>query len=194
MKCNLSTILSLICSLSVFSQTETFTIDDEAAEVAVSGGSTLHDWVVRTTDVTEFPPSLTIDLTKVEIADFDFKVDVKSMDGNRGATMDNKIYEALLSDKHPHITYDQNGATQDFKINEDGSFELKSNGSLSIAGVDKDVNVTINGYLEDGKLILEASHPLTMSAFNIEPPSAMFGQIQTKDDIVVKFRFVYTQN
>jgi len=35
---------------------------------------------------------------------------------------------------------------------------------------------------------------MKLSDFDIEPPSAMFGQIQTKDDIVVHFNFIYNKN
>ena len=81
-------------------QSKTFVSIENAAEVAVSGGSTLTDWVVRTTDITGFPEELNIDMGNVQIEDFDFKVNVTSMDGSRGAAMNNKIYKALLSEAH----------------------------------------------------------------------------------------------
>ena len=174
-------------------QSKTFVSIENAAEVAVSGGSTLTDWVVRTTDITGFPEELNIDMGNVQIEDFDFKVNVTSMDGSRGAAMNNKIYKALLSEAHPHIIYDQLKPTADFTSLEDGSFTLRSTGSISIAGIEKDSEVEVKGYVEDEKLILESSYALKMSSYDIDPPSAMFGQIQTKDDIVVNFKFIYTQ-
>lgn len=184
-------LLAFLYSQSVFAQGQLYVVNEEAVEVSVSGGSTLTDWVVRTTDVEGYPDILTIDMGNVQIKDFDFKVIVKSMDGSRGASMNNKIYKALLSDAHPHIVYDQSKPTTDFTSNDDGSFILHSIGSISIAGVEKDSEVEVKGHIEDKNLILEASHALKMSAYNIDPPSAMFGQIQTKDNIVVNFKFVY---
>jgi len=38
------------------------------------------------------------------------------------------------------------------------------------------------------------NEPMKMTDFGIEPPSALFGQIQTKDEIVVVFTLVYKQS
>lgn len=179
-------------SLSLSAQEQTFVIDPEAPyEVYVDGTSTLHDWTAQVGTVKDYPARLTLaPASGGTVASFGFKAEVNSMDGGRGSTMNGKIQKALKSDAHPDIVYEQAGPAR-ITTMPDGQLKLQSSGSLSMAGVKKDVTVEVMGMLNGGKLVFKGSKALKMSDFNIEAPSALFGQIQTYDDITVHFTFNY---
>lgn len=173
----------------VSAQEGTYTIDKEAPfEVYVSGSSTLHDWKATVGTVSDYPENLSVGKDAIE--SFSFKADVASMDGGRGSTMNNKIYKALKSDTYPQITFEQKSPAM-IKALPGGQFKLTSSGLLSMAGVEKMIDVEVMGTKKDGKLVFQGSKPLKLSEFEIDPPSAMFGQIQTHDDITVHFTFNY---
>lgn len=173
----------------VSAQEGNYTIDKDAPfEFYVSGSSTLHDWKATVGTVTDYPATLKVGKDAVE--GFAFKADVASMDGGRGSAMNNKIYKALKSETHPQITFEQKTAAA-IKALPGGQFKLTSTGILSIGGVEKTVSVEVMGTKKDGKLVFQGSKPLKLSEFEIEPPSAMFGQIQTHDDVTVHFTFNY---
>lgn len=168
---------------------QTYTIDQESPfEVYVSGSSTLHDWKATVATVTDYPTTLNIEEDAVE--SFGFKAAVNSMDGGRGSTMNNKIYKALKSETYPNISFEQT-APAVIKALPGGEFKLTSTGKLSMAGKEKTISVEVKGSKKGGKLVFQGSQPLKLSEFEIEAPSAMFGQIQTHDDVTVHFTFIY---
>lgn len=181
--------LSFALAGTITAQEESYTIDKEAPfEMYVSGSSTLHDWKATVGTVKDYPETLAVG--KDAVKNFSFKAEVASMDGGRGSTMNGKIYKALKSDTHPFITFEQQSPAT-IKALPGGQFKLTSTGLLSMAGVEKTVDVEVMGTKKDGKLVFEGSKPLKLSEFEIDPPSAMFGQIQTHDDITVHFTFNY---
>lgn len=184
----------LVCFFGIAqAQTQSFQIDQEApAQVTVTGGSTLHDWTVTCGAVEDYPSSLELLLKEGgAIETFAFSVEVKSMEGGRGSIMNTKILNALKAEEHPHIKYRQTAPAAISQVDSEGNFKLVSKGILQMAGVEKEVSVNVEGIFKGGVLSFKASHPMKMSDFEIEQPSAMFGQIQTKDDITVNFDFRY---
>lgn len=174
-------------------QTQSFLIDQEQpAQISVTGSSTLHDWNVTCGEVQDYPTSLQLMVKEGgEVESFAFSVAVKSMEGGRGSIMNTKIFNALKADEHPYIKYRQASSAKLGPLDNEGNFKLVSKGILQMAGVEKEVSVDVTGQFKDGILTFKASHPMKMSDFQIEQPSAMFGQIQTKDDITVNFDFRY---
>ena len=173
----------------VSGQMTTFTAD--LVEISVKGGSTLHDWTAECGEVVEYPSQLTLDIANDGvIEDFGFKVAVSSMDGGRGATMNNKINKALKGEQHPYITFKQTTPSS-YLVNDNGQLTLTSSGLISLAGQEQKIDVTVIGEILEDRIVFTASHPMKLSDFDIEPPSAMFGQIKTKNDIFVHLSFTY---
>lgn len=164
---------------------------DTPYEVSVTGSSSLHDWTATVNKVIDIPPTMTLDLSDgAVVKTFGFKAEGKSMDGGRGSTMNNKIYKAVKCDVHPFITYEQSSPAK-LKAVEKGQYKLLSKGKVSIAGKEKEIEVEVMAYLKDGVLTFKGEKPMKLSDFEIEPPSALFGQIETKDDITVNFTVNY---
>ena len=175
-----------LCFLSKQANSQSYGLSEEQT-VTVTGTSTLHDWKVTVSDVDGFPTQL--DLSQ-PISEFTFSAAVNSMDGGRGASMNGKIQKALKSDIHPNITFSQSGESSPSKTN-GNEIAISIDGQLFIAGNEKNITLSIEGIIENDKLILSGSYPLTMSEFEIDPPSAMFGQIQTNDEVEVQFEVIF---
>lgn len=167
----------------------------DSTKMTVSGTSTLHDWTSKVTIVKGFveldekfakngkvKQGEIIELVSLEIP-------VKSIISPRGATMDKKTYDALKSEEHPNITFklENNQVTS---VNGE-KFMLNANGRLTIAGVSKVVQFPVEGRLiSDQRMGFTGAYKLNMKEYEMEPPSAMFGQIVTGEEVEIKFDLV----
>jgi len=175
-------VFLVLVSAPLFAQDVEYVFAD--VEVKITGTSTLHDWTVEASEVIDYPESLMISSSAGEIDSFSFRVAVASMDGGRGPSMNNKIYKALLSDDHPYIHYVQ---TKPAVLAETGD----ESSLISMAGVSQEYEVEVSVLSEGDQLQFTTARDIQLSDFGIEPPSAMFGQIKTGDDITVHFTFTY---
>ena len=187
----------LLCVLLIFvgslgvSQ-ESYSIGE--ISIWITGTSTLHDWNVTAEDVSNYPDQLSItDAESIDIKDFSFQVAVESMDGGRGATMNKKIYTALKSEAHPYVVFDHSGPSSLSKSS-DNELNGQAQGVINIGGFENEVVVDIKGMIDGSSIKFKGEVPLKLSQFAIDPPSAMFGQIQTKDDITVHFEISYNRD
>jgi len=187
--------LFLICGLilAISTQAQTFQLaTDTASTITVTGTSTLHGWTVAVNEIQDVPTTLILAGDNENRVDsFSFGVVVKSMDGGRGASMNTKIINALQAANHPVIRYQQTEAATISGIDADGNFKLVSKGNLNMVGLEKVIEIEVMGQKTADGIILKGSKPLKFSEFEIEPPSAMFGQIVCGDDIAVNFEFRY---
>lgn len=191
MKVLASAIVLLTIDLPGLAQTQNWQLDDGSPpEISVTGTSTLHDWKVTSAGITEVPETLSITDGKA-IEGFGFKIPVDSLDGGRGATMNTKIQTAFKSSENPFINYTQTAPAVLSKAPGSGDFDITSKGILSLAGKETPITVLVKGTFKDGLITLKGSKELKITDFEMEPPSAMFGQIKTHDDIVVHFEFQY---
>lgn len=167
---------------------------DKTPTVEVTGTSTLTDWTVSCADVQEFPTELTFDPNNPERIDqFAFKVPVEGMDGGRGASMNDKILEAFKVTDHPYVQYQQTSPASVKTSEEANTYSISSAGTLTMAGVSKPVTVDCSAKVDGNKLILTGYQSINMSDFDMTPPSAMFGQIVTGDEVVVTYEFQYVK-
>ncbi|MEO1011856.1 MAG: YceI family protein [Bacteroidota bacterium] len=176
MKTTIVLLLTVFTTLAGLAQ-ETYTLSAESTLV-IDGTSTLRDWSVTANTMmgklkaeTDMPKEIT------------FEVPVADIKSERGSTMDKKTFNALKGGQHPKVTF----ALKEFKDNNAAS------GTLNIAGVEKDVEVSTKMTDADGKLTISGEHTITLQDYNMVPPSAMFGQIVVGDDVIVKFNLVFTK-
>lgn len=162
-------VLAILSGLTLFSQ-ESIVLKDYAVQVA--GTSTIHAW---TTQVNNIKGTLKMDESGAPQA-VALEFEVASMESGRGATMNDKIKKALSNETHPWITFE---STQ-IQAQDD---HLAVTGDLNIGGVVKPVSIEV--IPDDNQYTAKVD--LTFSLFEIEPPSAMFGQIKCGDEISVSF-------
>lgn len=168
-------VLFLI-SLSIHAQ-DNYTLSANS-KLIIEGTSTVHDWTVTANTLEG--------AVKAEgnaLKEIDFQVVVADIVSERGATMDKKMHAALQNESHPKVKF----ALKEVK---NGSSLL---GTLTIAG--KQQNVVIAGIMETtgDNLKISGEHGIVLKDFDIEPPTAMFGQVIVGDKVTVKFELVFTK-
>jgi len=173
-------------------------VSDGESTMSVAGTSTLHDWTSKVDTIKGFVEVDAKMLSKQKIKKggiiplVSIRVPVKAIISPRGATMDKKTYNALKSEEHPEIKFD----LENSKISEvNGSdFQLMAEGDLTVAGVTKHIQFPVSGkMLSSEKMSFSGAYKLNMLEYNMEPPSAMFGQIVTGEDVEIKFELVVQQ-
>ena len=126
------------------------------------------------------------------IKSVEIRVPVDSIISPRGAVMDKKTYEALKSKDFPEIVFILNNNT--ISSANGTSFTLNASGDLTIAGVTKHVEFPVEGkFVSTNEMSFTGSYKLNMVEYNMEPPSAMFGQIVTGEEVTINFELIVTK-
>jgi len=175
-----------------FSQNSTLNIG-KTSEMTITGTSTLHNW---TCSVTEVTGSVKIDEKIIKKGEFKkgdkieavtVTVPVLSIKSERGETMEQKMYNALKYEANPNISFQ----LSDNQVTTPGkeSFGLEAKGNLTIAGKTNPITLPVTGKrAADGKYTFEGSYKLNMKDYDMEPPTAMFGQIVTGEEVEISFK------
>ncbi len=170
----------------------------EGSTMTVSGTSTLHDWTceVKTIEgLVELDKKAIAEGKVVEGTTIDkvkITIPVKSIVSPRGATMDKKMHKALKMETNPEVTFE---LTDNKIASANGNaFSMNANGNLTVAGKTNAVEFPVAGeLLSDGKLKFSGEYKFNMTTYDMVPPSAMYGQIVTGEDVVIKFELVVSQ-
>ena len=120
--------------------------------------------------------------------DFELRIPVNTLRcGNR--QMERDMYRALRSDTYPTIEFRFAELIGGVNHDIDGaSYHAKIAGVLTLAGAKKNVAVDVIAQrVARDRFKLHARLPLRMTDFRITPPTAMFGLVKAKDDLVVQF-------
>lgn len=179
-------MLALVC-ICVVSSAQTVYKVLPASKVEVSGTSTLSNWTVRSEELSgeiSFTAAAknvnSTRATQGTISQATVTLDVSSMKSEKGETMDNKMYNALKKDSYPVITFSLKRAMQ-----LTGAATVAAVGEITLAGVTKSMTFDLNMDVANDAFHFHGEKSLKLSDFQIEPPTAMFGQIETGDDITV---------
>lgn len=122
--------------------------------------------------------------------DVQLEVPVRALECGKNR-MNRDLYETLKADRFPHIRFKLSAVTVRDTPTTSGTrsgYRLEVSGSLTIADSTRKIRFDMAGHrLQAGVVHGEGSTRLEMSSFGIEPPSALMGLIQVKDDITVRF-------
>ncbi|MEO5568283.1 MAG: YceI family protein [Gemmatimonadaceae bacterium] len=158
----------------------------------IEGTSNVHDWKCNAATI-----DAKIDIDEAGLAAASTKLvrkasiripvaDLKCGNGK----MDDNLRKALSAGTHPDITYTlstveaQPGESKD-------EFILHTVGALVIMGTEKSVTMDlIATRLADGTIKATGTMPVTMTAYGVKPPKAMFGTIKTGDKVKVLVELV----
>ena len=167
-----------------------FVLDKENSKLIVSGTSNLHDWEMEAETFSGETSLKMSDGTIEEVSSVNFTCLVSDITSDK-RIMNNKAHDALQEKKHPEIKFKLNSGDA-VKLS-DGKIELT--GILTIAGKSQKVNIASN-YQPEGanKLTVSGETSLKMTDFGIEPPTAMFGAVETDDKITVKYSFEFNKS
>ena len=154
------------------------------AVLSISGTSTMHPYTVSTktlkvasgiagaADVKALlqPDALQNFAVQIPINTF-----VSDKDG-----LTKQMAKALKADKHPVITFKLTGYTVE-------AATIKANGTLTVAGVEKPIDIALDVKEQAGALHVRGSRELLMTTFGIKPPTMFMGMLKTDDKVTIKF-------
>ena len=119
---------------------------------------------------------------------FQLRVPVRSLRcGNR--QMERDMYEALRSEANPVIEFQFDALTGGIEHDIDsGRYRATIAGTLTLAGERRGVKILIEAErVGRDRFRLRARLPLRMTDFSIAPPTALFGMVKAKNELVVHF-------
>jgi hypothetical protein len=157
--------------------------------VTIEGTSTFHDWHMTSAEgVSEVAFNLA-GSSLTNMPSLIFTVPVTTLkSGTKG--LNKNAYKALKSDTYPNIAFSSNNAV----IHPNGAYSylMSVQGKLTIAGVSKDILISVVCKVNPRDMSIEASgsYKLKMSDYKVEAPSFMFGAMKTGDEATIKFNTV----
>jgi hypothetical protein len=161
---------------------------ESSHDMKIEGTSTLHDWTAPVGKVKAVADLSVADGKLAEVKAMWVQADVLTIKSEKGEDMDEKIYEALKTDKgHKTITFN---LTSVKSITPSGSaFKIKAMGDVTIAGMKKsNVPMLVSAEVQsNGDVVFKGSQKFTMTQYGMDIPSAMLGMITAGDDVTVKF-------
>jgi hypothetical protein len=98
--------------------------------------------------------------------------------------LDKNMHKALKVTHHPEIAFRLS------RVDADATGALKGIGILRIAGVEREIGLTLTTQRIDAGITVTGQVPLLMTDFGIEPPKAMLGMLKTDPKVTVTFEIV----
>src|SRR6185436_17398536 len=181
---------------AVQAQAAVHLVAQQDSKLWVEGGSNLHAWSCKAggvdatidADATIARPGTPLVSKLVQGVQITISVGAIKCGEDR---MDKNLYKALKSDVAPTIRY---RLTTIEAAGASDSVGAKAVGKLTIAGVEKDITMSIVATrLANGSLKATGSVPLLMTDFGIKPPTAILGTLRTKNEVTVKFELIVAQ-
>ena len=160
-------------------------------DIKVLGTSNLHKWSMEAKEMScsakfsfaagsSQPQSLTA---------LDLSIPVHNLKSGE-SSMDSRAYTAMKADKFGTITFVSQSAV--IVPGQKNEFQLKSTGSMTIAGVAQPVVLTAACQVNaDGSIVCTGSTPLKMTDYQIKPPSFMLGALKTGDALTIDFSLIF---
>ncbi|MDZ7717231.1 MAG: YceI family protein [Balneolaceae bacterium] len=96
------------------------------------------------------------------------------------------LHKYLKEDDYPNITFELNNVT-DITEQQDGSLLVTASGVITAAGTENPVDMQVTANLIDDGIQFTGKKELLMTDFGIDPPTAVFGTIRSRDEIRIEF-------
>lgn len=187
-----STVTALLVVLASFSlQAQVFTLKPGASVVKVDGTSNLHDWDITSTSQFGKLKAEVSEGKLLEISLLEFELNPETLKSGKAA-MDKNTYKALKTDKHKKIHFKLKKTNKIETVGTD-TYRVSGVGSLSIAGTERNIDVSFNAKVFPGKIQISGSQKLKMTTYNVDPPKALMGTITTGDQVTVSFDSTFSK-
>lgn len=155
-----------------------FKADNSQSTITVFGTSSVHDWESQV-------KTFTVSGQMAEKAVTNLKVEVTTKSITSGKSiMDDKTYEALKADKFAKITF----TAAELAIN---GKQITGTGKLQLVGVTKDLPLKGEVISQtDSQAKVKGSVEVNMKDFGIDPPTAMFGTLETGEKVTIQYELI----
>ncbi len=124
--------------------------------------------------------------TSKDAIDVSFRVDVRTFDSGN-SRMNRDMYKALKAEENPYIEFQLLSLKFERFLGEAQAL-FSAQGSLEVAGVENKITLSIMLSQVDNQLYqLQGHKRIKMTHYEIEPPKALFGLVQARDELTVQF-------
>lgn len=165
-------------------------------DMHIYGDSNIKSWDAAVNDVSGTLTLQNIEnivaenLTPETFHSLNLSVPVGSIEAESGGLTKN-IHKYLKEDDFPNITFELVEITNIVEQND--SLIVTAQGVINAAGKDNPVEMVVNAIVQDGAIQFSGEKELLMTSFDIDPPTAVFGTIRSKDEFVVKFNVTFSR-
>jgi len=174
------TIYALFAFLSIIKAQDTYNIA-EGSSITIQGSSTLHDWELTSSSV-EGSAVFTLKKKKlVALSSASLSIEVETLKSGKSG-LDKNAYKAMNTENFPTITYKMTSAEPE---SADVGTRFVMDGVVDIAGVKKQISMTVVCNVLDSRIICSGEQGLEMTNYEIDPPSAMFGTIKADNEVTM---------
>jgi len=190
------TLLLLFLFSSAVAQDITLNLT-EIQEFKIDGDSNVKKWEA---DITEAEG--TIIFTSIEdfslgsfssevFKSMTISIPVSGIESDSGGLTKN-MHKYLKDKDHPVITFNLTEITA-VELNANKA-TITANGVVNAAGVDQCVTMSVDALVnENGSVTFSGTQDLLMTSFNIDPPTAVFGTIRARDEIVILYSVTFSR-
>lgn len=187
-KMSLAALLLLCTTFDAGAQTE---YSLKSATIVVEGTSTMHDWDMKAEKATGKAVFAISGSTLSAINELQFTLVAEDLTSHESSIMDKNAYKALKTSDYKTIVFQ---VKQPVKLSASGKTFVLT-GKLQIAGVTKDVRLTVSQIAEKNDLLVfKGECEFKMSDFNVEAPTFMFGAMKTGDEVEIEFEVSFSKS
>jgi hypothetical protein len=164
-----------------------------SARVSLAGTSNVHPYTASTTTVRLVRLQLAGGVAGANLWDaivkpgaieaFEVAVPAATLASDKDG-LDKNMHKALKVAEYPDITFRLSA------LEPATGAAMQAKGTLTIAGVARDVTLELTIARTESTLTVTGSVPLVMTDFGIAPPKAMLGMLKTDPNVTVTFETV----
>jgi hypothetical protein len=194
-KSAIALFILLLTAGSIFAQEVTYTLQD-SYEMRIDGDSNVKSWDAEVKEMDgELVLANTEDLTMETLAPEHFvslslNIPVENIESSSGGLTKN-LQKYMKKDDHPYVTFMLSEITSIEK--NEGTAQITATGVINAAGKDHNAEMTVEASMNDqGQFTFSGDTKLLMTSFDIDPPTAVFGTIRSKDEIIISFNTTFS--
>jgi hypothetical protein len=162
------------------------------SQLWLEGTSTLHPYSSRASRIKvvgRLPSTATHGAPEEAVlagsASLELTIPVRSLHPEHSG-LDSNLYTAMKADKYPDIRFRLTGYLAQ-PGDKPGSFLVQAAGRLSVAGVEREVELKGTLSTTNDRLQLEGTRELRMTDYGITPPTMFLGALKTDNRVVIHY-------
>ena len=158
------------------------------AVLSINGTSTMHPYTVSTKALKLTAGIATAADVKAlfqpgALQGFELQIPLNTFTSDKDG-LTKQMFKAMKADKHPVIAFKLGGYTVEPSPT---GMTIKPSGTLTVAGVEKPIDMVLDVKEQNGALHVRGSRDLLMTDFGIKPPTMFMGMLKTDDKVTIKF-------
>jgi len=180
---------------TICAQEVTYTLQDNH-EMKIDGDSNVKSWDAEIKEmdgelVLTNTENLTFETLATEhFVSLNLSIPVENIESSSDGLTKN-LHKYIKKDDHPYVTFELIELTSIEK--NEGTAQITATGVINAAGQDHTAEMTVEGSMnEQGEYTFSGDTELLMTSFDIDPPTAVFGTIRAKDEIVISFTTTFS--